>query len=320
MLRSLGVKSVELITNNPRKIQGLNDAGIPVLERRVIVINSVIRDRANLFQVKRKKLGHLFDEVNPLSEKAVEHEQDAYPLIADIFDKNAPIPEKTIEISEEIKRCFLDAFGDSISAILLQGSNMRGDGSIAKSDFDYIILFKDLPKNAISKISEIKIAFPYANFLYLTEDEYRAYPNDRRLQFFISRRTYGDFDFGNPPSNTDSLNTAITYAVQLKDSIRPLLFEYCEQGDKEEWKRSAHVCLKRLDDCFFRVVALYTRGKYPLHRSHLREITEGQESIAQILDFLDEWYSSIHSAENVYQCLITADRLLHLFLRRYGNR
>jgi len=319
MLRSLGVRSVELITNSPQKIQGLNDAGIPVLERRAIVINSVIRDRTTLFQVKRRKLGHLFDEVRPSSTESTKQEEGAYPLVADIFDKNTPIPSKTVEISEKIKEGLVDTFGDSLSAILLQGSNMRGDGSIEKSDFDYIILFKTLPREVIDKISAIKKASPYANFLYLTEGEYRAYPRDRRLQFFISRKVYGDFDFGEPPSNLDTLDTAITYAVQLKDSIRPLLFEYCEQGKKEEWKRSAHVCLKRLDDCFFRVVALYTRGKYPLHRSHLREVTEGQKSIAQILDFLDEWYSVIHSAEDVHKCLITADRLLHLFLRRYGN-
>ena len=102
--------------------------------------------------------------------------------------------------------------------------------------------------------------------------------------------------------------------------MRPLLFEYYEEGDKEEWKRSAHVCLKRLDDCFFRVIAFYARGKYPLHRSHLKEAAKGQVSVNQVLDFLDEWYSAIHSAEDVYKCLITGDRLLHLFLRKYGNR
>jgi len=156
MLRSLGVKSVKLITNNPRKIQGLNDAGIPVVERIPIVINSVIRDRTTLFQVKRRKLGHLFDEVKLPSEEGVDQKVDVYPFIADIFDKNAPIPKKTVEISDKIKAALLDAFGDSITAILLQGSNMRGDGSIAKSDFDYIVLFKDLSKDIIDKISEVK--------------------------------------------------------------------------------------------------------------------------------------------------------------------
>jgi GTP cyclohydrolase II/3,4-dihydroxy 2-butanone 4-phosphate synthase/GTP cyclohydrolase II len=60
MLRSLGVKSVDLITNNPLKIAGLIDEGIPV-HRRIpsrALTNPLI---AAYLKTKRDRSGHLLD-------------------------------------------------------------------------------------------------------------------------------------------------------------------------------------------------------------------------------------------------------------------
>ncbi len=60
MLRSLGVQSVDLITNNPLKIAGLIDEGIPV-QRRIpsrILTNPLI---SAYLKTKRDRSGHLLD-------------------------------------------------------------------------------------------------------------------------------------------------------------------------------------------------------------------------------------------------------------------
>ena len=71
MLRSLGVKSVRLMTNNPRKIAGLERHGITVSGRIPVVIPATEHNRRYL-TTKAKKSGHLFDVATgePL------HEQD----------------------------------------------------------------------------------------------------------------------------------------------------------------------------------------------------------------------------------------------------
>ena len=60
MLRSLGVKSVDLITNNPLKIAGLIDEGIPV--RRRIPSRTMSNPlNVNYLKTKRDRSGHLLD-------------------------------------------------------------------------------------------------------------------------------------------------------------------------------------------------------------------------------------------------------------------
>lgn len=58
MLRLLGVASVQLLTNNPRKQQGLESAGIPVVDR---IPLQTPRNQHNDFylQTKKHKSGHL---------------------------------------------------------------------------------------------------------------------------------------------------------------------------------------------------------------------------------------------------------------------
>ncbi len=61
MLRSLGVQSLRLMTNNPDKIAQLTDFGIPVTSRVPIEIPANRHDIRYL-RTKQKRMGHLLDE------------------------------------------------------------------------------------------------------------------------------------------------------------------------------------------------------------------------------------------------------------------
>ncbi|MFW5968842.1 MAG: GTP cyclohydrolase II [Persicimonas sp.] len=58
MLHLLGVESIELITNNPRKVEGLEEEGVVIAQRRPI---KVLPNPHNVryLETKRKKSGHL---------------------------------------------------------------------------------------------------------------------------------------------------------------------------------------------------------------------------------------------------------------------
>ncbi len=65
MLRLLGVRTVDLITNNPLKVAGLAEAGVAV-RRRIPLPSPVNPHNVNYLQVKRERTGHLIqtdDEV-----------------------------------------------------------------------------------------------------------------------------------------------------------------------------------------------------------------------------------------------------------------
>ena len=68
MLKLLGVKTVDLLTNNPQKIEGLKAAGIPVVNRIPLQIDPNPANQFYLF-TKAKKSGHLLD-LNDLAEKS----------------------------------------------------------------------------------------------------------------------------------------------------------------------------------------------------------------------------------------------------------
>jgi 3,4-dihydroxy 2-butanone 4-phosphate synthase/GTP cyclohydrolase II len=70
ILRSLGVKSMKLLTNNPRKIVGLEGYGIEITERVGLEI-AANRHNLNYLTTKRDKLGHVIHQ----------------------FDRPAPTPE-----------------------------------------------------------------------------------------------------------------------------------------------------------------------------------------------------------------------------------
>lgn len=58
MLRLLGAGTISLITNNPRKVQGLRDNGVTVTERQPLVTLPNPHNKSYL-ETKRKKSGHL---------------------------------------------------------------------------------------------------------------------------------------------------------------------------------------------------------------------------------------------------------------------
>jgi GTP cyclohydrolase II len=60
MLRLLGVRSVELVTNNPLKIAGLVEAGIPV-RRRIALPSPSNPHSIGYLRTKRERTGHLIE-------------------------------------------------------------------------------------------------------------------------------------------------------------------------------------------------------------------------------------------------------------------
>jgi 3,4-dihydroxy 2-butanone 4-phosphate synthase/GTP cyclohydrolase II len=64
ILRDLGVGKMRLLTNNPKKIIGLEGYGLQVVERVAIEMPTTDRNRAYLV-TKRDKLGHLLTLAPP---------------------------------------------------------------------------------------------------------------------------------------------------------------------------------------------------------------------------------------------------------------
>jgi GTP cyclohydrolase II len=62
ILHHLGIKSVRLMSNNPEKIQALEDAGIGVAER-VPCLVEPLGSTETYLRTKREKLGHLLDHI-----------------------------------------------------------------------------------------------------------------------------------------------------------------------------------------------------------------------------------------------------------------
>jgi GTP cyclohydrolase II len=60
MLRLLGVRAVDLITNNPLKVEGLKQAGIQI-RRRVPLPSPSNPHSVNYLRVKRERTGHLIE-------------------------------------------------------------------------------------------------------------------------------------------------------------------------------------------------------------------------------------------------------------------
>lgn len=64
MLQALGVRSVELMTNNPRKLHGLREAGVSVVARRPLVTTPT-RFNAPYLLAKQQRSGHWLGVLEP---------------------------------------------------------------------------------------------------------------------------------------------------------------------------------------------------------------------------------------------------------------
>ena len=58
ILRDLGVRKINLLTNNPKKVVGLNAYGLDIVERTPIEIKAN-KTNVNYLRTKRDKMGHL---------------------------------------------------------------------------------------------------------------------------------------------------------------------------------------------------------------------------------------------------------------------
>jgi 3,4-dihydroxy 2-butanone 4-phosphate synthase/GTP cyclohydrolase II len=61
ILFDLGIRDIRLLTNNPRKVIGLEGYGLRIVERVPIQIPPGTHNRDYL-QTKKEKLGHILDE------------------------------------------------------------------------------------------------------------------------------------------------------------------------------------------------------------------------------------------------------------------
>ena len=77
MLASLGVRSVRLMTNNPRKLDGLRALGVDVVDRIPLVMEPNRHNRAYL-ETKARKSGHL------MSVAGYEQAEEGAPETADV--------------------------------------------------------------------------------------------------------------------------------------------------------------------------------------------------------------------------------------------
>ena len=62
ILRKLGLGKIRIMTNNPRKIVGLEGYGLKLVERVPIEVQAK-KDNLKYLRTKQKKLGHMFQNI-----------------------------------------------------------------------------------------------------------------------------------------------------------------------------------------------------------------------------------------------------------------
>ena len=62
ILQDVGVTSMRIMTNNPRKLAGLSGYGELVVTERVPIIVDPIPENISYLETKKKKLGHMLDK------------------------------------------------------------------------------------------------------------------------------------------------------------------------------------------------------------------------------------------------------------------
>jgi GTP cyclohydrolase II len=72
MLEHLGIKSIRLMTNNPRKVKAFSEAGVNIIERVAIEVGRNPHNDGYL-NTKASKLGHY---LNNSTKAAITHQDD----------------------------------------------------------------------------------------------------------------------------------------------------------------------------------------------------------------------------------------------------
>jgi len=72
ILVSLGIKKINLLTNNPKKMIGLSGFGLNILERIPIEV-PYRRENIAYMRTKKEKLGHQLENLDPCCEDS-DHE------------------------------------------------------------------------------------------------------------------------------------------------------------------------------------------------------------------------------------------------------
>ncbi len=75
ILSDLGIKSIRLITNNPKKLIGLEGYGLKVSERVPLEVNPT-EDNENYLQTKREKLGHFLHQLEGATQQLKQEEKE----------------------------------------------------------------------------------------------------------------------------------------------------------------------------------------------------------------------------------------------------
>ena len=60
MLKDLEVISIRIMTNNPKKVRGLQEQGIIITQRKPIIIPPTDQNKKYI-QIKKEKMGHIFE-------------------------------------------------------------------------------------------------------------------------------------------------------------------------------------------------------------------------------------------------------------------
>jgi 3,4-dihydroxy 2-butanone 4-phosphate synthase/GTP cyclohydrolase II len=60
MLLDLGIRKIRLLTNNPKKVVGLEGYGLEIVER-VPILVGVKKENIEYLEIKRRKMGHIIE-------------------------------------------------------------------------------------------------------------------------------------------------------------------------------------------------------------------------------------------------------------------